>query len=216
MFLRRVITPCARGRCLAVQSVLVKSTRLLARCDANLINFVDDHLQSISPKPIPVLPGWSEVVMDGGIGTLSRKHNDELITVRFNVNGSMPNHQEQMIISDQGKDIFCRPDYEVLFEHGNGRIYLNCIFGPGDEVPESIKDRFTDVYEIIAATIIVGKKDMPYVIEMNDPEFYDQIANFMEDRAVGNQFATDLASVATLINANLLFQSLQSLRNFLN
>lgn len=57
---------------------------------------------------------------------------------------------------------------------------------------------------------------MPYVIEMNDPEFYDQIANFMEDRAVGNQFATDLASVATLINANLLFQSLQSLRNFLN
>lgn len=91
--------------------------------------------------------------MDGGIGTLSRKHNDELITVRFNVNGSMPNHQEQMIISDQGKDIFCRPDYEVLFEHGNGRIYLNCIFGPGDEVPESIKDRFTDVYEIIAATV---------------------------------------------------------------
>ena len=50
---------------------------------------------------------------------------------------------------------------------------------------------------------------------MNDSDFYEQIANMMEDRKCGNQFARDLSVSATVICNNLYIEHLQNLRSFL-
>ena len=48
---------------------------------------------------------------------------------------------------------FSRPDFEVILEDEEIKIWLNCIYGPGEEMPEEYRAVFENEFYIVSVTV---------------------------------------------------------------
>jgi len=48
--------------------------------------------------------GWSKPKSEGAIGIINREKDGEKVTVRFNLNGSMPTLEEQDLMEEKGEE----------------------------------------------------------------------------------------------------------------
>ena len=109
--------------------------------------------------------------MDGSIGTIKTMATNasEKISVRFNVTGCTPTYAQRASLSKFGKPSFwyyfvymiylnltkkfSRPDFEVILEDEEIKIWLNCIYGPGEEMPEEYRAVFENEFYIVSVTV---------------------------------------------------------------
>merc|ERR1739848_363766 len=216
MLSRRILVPITRCLKINPRPIYTIPTRAASKSDSELLNYLDDQLEHEKARNVGNIEKWSNLTVEGAIGSMSRSHGTETVTVRFNLNGAMPTLDEQDKMEADGEEPLCLPDFEVIVEKpGQKKIWVNCVFDEGPE--EGANDDESDAFEIISLTIANDSTDFPYVMNMDamDPTFYDQIFNFLEERGVTEQFVDDLATSATDAENNLYRQALEDLRSFL-
>ena len=102
--LRRVLMPVARSLKLAPQMICAPSIRSMSKTDSELVNYLDDQLEQEKSRNIGNVDGWSKIEVDGAIGSMTKTHGAEAITVRFNLNGAMPTLDEQDKMEEDGDE----------------------------------------------------------------------------------------------------------------
>ena len=105
MFARALFRPATR-QIVASQSSLVRpSVRALSRSDSEFLSWVEDQLEHEKARNVSDLSGgWSKPKADGAIGVINKEKDGEKVTVRFNLNGSMPTLEEQDLMEEKGEE----------------------------------------------------------------------------------------------------------------
>lgn len=104
MFARALLRPAVR-RIVASQSLVRPSIRTLSRTDSEFLSWVEEQLDHEKPRNVSdISGGWSKPKADGAIGTITKDKDGEKITVRFNLNGSMPTLEEQDVMEEKGEE----------------------------------------------------------------------------------------------------------------
>jgi complement component 1 Q subcomponent-binding protein len=206
-----------------------------------LVSFLDGEIraekdQSNVPKSGPGVPGF-EVKTVGSRITLVRKQNDETITVKLNVNGSVdtegPSEEELEAANAQGQapdasmigDMKSRPDFTIEIAKPNGRILaFNCRLYTAEELPPDQPE--ADKFEIEGFTILNAEdidedgdwSDNLYVGDAGivDGQMYDLLMNFLDSRGIGNEFVDHLIDYSTFYEHSKYINLLDDLKSFLS
>lgn len=219
MFSRISLRPIMRSLKLAPRQITTSSIRSLSKSDSELLNYLDDQLEQEKARNIGAISSWGPIKVEGAIGSMEKKHGEEKISVRFNLNGAMPSLEEQDQMEEAGEEPLCLPDFEVIIEKdGKKKIWINCIYDVEEpEEAPTADDEETDAFEIISLTIASDETDFPYVMNMDamDPAFYDQIFNFLEDRGITEKFVEEMSTTSTDVENNLYRETLEALKSFI-
>jgi hypothetical protein len=199
-----------------VRPVRLTTSTLMSKVDSEMVNYVNDQLGHETARTIPTIKGWSECVIEGALGSMSKQHGNETIKVRFSTNGIMPSLEDQDELEERGKEVLCYPAFEVVCERpGKKSIFVACqMENPALSNEDDSED--ADPYEII--NISVGSEDdeSPYILNMDvmEDEFYDGILGFLEERGITDEFIENLCHVATDIENNKYRDLLLGLKDF--
>ncbi|CBY16266.1 unnamed protein product [Oikopleura dioica] len=212
MLARALFRPALR-QIVASQSLVRPSVRALSRSDSEFLSWVEEQLEHEKARNVSDLSGgWSKPKSEGAIGIINREKDGEKVTVRFNLNGSMPTLEEQDLMEEKGEEPLCLPDFEIIVEKTGGKkIWLNCQYNMDDEAHDD-----DDAFDIISVMIGDDSAELPYVMNTDsmDASFYDQLMNFIEQRGIDEKFLEDLAVSATDLENNLYRQSLVDMKDF--
>ena len=213
---------------------------LHTKVDSDLVNFLDGEIkaereQTNVPKNGPGIPGF-EVKTNGSQIRLLRKLNDETITIRFNVNGTVdtegPSEEDLEAAQAQGHspdpsmlgDMKARPDFVVEVSKPNGRILaFTCRLYTDTELPADQPE--ADKFEIEGFTILNTEdldedgdwSDNHYVGDASivDGQMYDLLMNFLDSRGIGNEFIDHLVEYSTFYEHSKYINLLDDLKSFL-
>jgi hypothetical protein len=89
---------------LAPRQITTSSIRSLSKSDSELLNYLDDQLEQEKARNIGAISGWGPIKVEGAIGSMEKKHGEEKISVRFNLNGAMPSLEEQDQMEEAGEE----------------------------------------------------------------------------------------------------------------
>lgn len=214
---------------------------LHTKVDTDLVGFLENEIkaerdQSNVPKNGPGVPGF-EVKAVGSRITLVRKQNDETVTVKLNVNGSVdtegPSEEELEAAQSQGQapdpallgDMKSRPDFTVEVAKPNGRILaFNCRLYTTEELPPDQPE--ADKFEIEGFTILNAEdidedgdwSENIYVGDAGivDGQMYDLLMNFLDSRGIGNEFVDHMVEYSTFYEHSRYINLLDSLKSFIS
>jgi hypothetical protein len=105
----------------------------------DLKNFLNEEIklekESSKHKALPKITGF-EVKTEGPNVTLTKTHNGEQVTVKFNVNGSLNNmdqEQESAKPEETEAEMKARPVFTVDIKKGSQILSFSCDFLPAEE-----------------------------------------------------------------------------------
>lgn len=186
--------------------------------DEALVKFLDQELEEEKRKAerTPVIDGWT-TVCDGANVKLTKKFNDEKITVEFDINNSA---EEADVIQDEGNDapgeLICRPPFNVDITKASGKTLkflcqmtaLETVVGEGgdlfsiDEVSLR-KDGVTEEnYYGISQTVI-------------DVDMYDLLMEMLTERGIDDNFVQDISHYSTIYDQNMYVSLLEGIQKFI-
>jgi len=189
---------------------------------SDLTSFLSQEikLEKQTRKDLPKVTGFT-LSTDGPNVTLTKSHNDETITVKFNVNGSLDNNEtvpEEPIENDKaGKEpepsaMKSRPHFSVDIKRGNHVLSFGCSFLP----TEGEKDIAED-FQIDELAIHSGDwNENVYTSDCSvlDGQLYDILLNLLDERGVGEKFANELAEFSTAYEHHQYIGLLEKLQTF--
>ncbi|KAI1287586.1 Complement component 1 Q subcomponent-binding protein, mitochondrial [Halotydeus destructor] len=210
--------------------------------DKELSDFLSDEIKAEKqmtklPQHGPGVPGF-DVKTNGSNITLSRKINDETVTVKFNVNGTVdtegPDDETQEAALEKGGqpetgEMVAKPDFtvEVRKPSGKALVFACRLFGNDeDEVPENLKgeEEKGDQFEIESFGIL-NKDDIDEFGEWDDNvylgdgriidgQLYDLLMNYLDERGIGVEFAQHLMQFSTHYEHGQYVNLLENVKHF--
>jgi len=187
-----------------------------------------------TPKHGPGVPGF-DVSANGSNITLTKKLNDEVITIRVNVNGVIDDIEgpESEFDANPNKpdqppptDLKARPDFAVEIKKPSGRsLVFNCrLYGDEAHLDPEVQDEKGDKFEIEHFSIL-NKEDVDetgewdenvYLGEGNiiDGQLYDLLMNYLDERGIGIEFAEHLVDFTTHYEHTQYLNLLENLKSF--
>jgi complement component 1 Q subcomponent-binding protein, mitochondrial len=177
-------------------------------------------LEKESRKNLPNVTGFT-LNTDGPNVTLTKSHNDETITVKFNVNGSLDNNEtvsDETVENEKGgkepevSAMKSRPHFSVDIKRGSHVLSFGCSFLP----TEGEKDISED-FQIDELAIHGGEwNENVYTADCSvlDGQLYDILLNLLDERGVGEKFANELTEFSTAYEHHQYIGLLEKLENF--
>ncbi|RMZ99490.1 complement component 1 Q subcomponent-binding mitochondrial [Brachionus plicatilis] len=154
---------------------------------------------------------------DGPNVTLSKKHNDEEITIKFNVNGSLDNAEagvdQPVENKNQGTELKSRPTFSIEVKRGDQTLAFGCSFLPAEEADKEAAEDF----QIDEFAIHNGEwNENVYTADCSvlDENLYDLLLNLLDERGVGEKFANELALFSTTYEHQQYINLLEKLQKF--
>jgi complement component 1 Q subcomponent-binding protein len=208
--------------------------------DRDLVTFLDGEIQAEReqarvPKNGPGVPGF-QITSKGSSLTLVRKLNNETITVRMNVNGSVDTEgptDEEMELQQANQqpdamplgDMRAKPDFVVEISKSDGQILaFNCRPYADSELPADQPD--ADKFEIEGFTLLRAEDvdeygdwdENLYVGDAGivDGQMYDLLMNFLDSRGIGNEFVDNLIDYATYYEHTRFIELLSGIKSFVS
>ncbi|RWS01721.1 complement component 1 Q subcomponent-binding protein-like protein [Dinothrombium tinctorium] len=197
---------------------------------------LEQNMSKKTPQTDSRVPGF-EVHEDGSNLTLTRKLNDETITVKLNINASVDPEESEMPEDYNPQteeaphlgELKSKPDFNVEIRKPNGRtLVLSCSFyrGPPEENEnEGETGTPEDLFQIENFYILnqddVIKENQPrdnvYVGdgEIIDGEMYELLMNYLDERGVTNEFAEHLIEYCTHYEHKQYINLLSNLKSFI-
>lgn len=210
--------------------------------DKELSQFLNEEIQaekqmSKLPKHGPGVPGF-DVSANGANITLTKKLNEETITVKFNVNGTVdtegPSEEEFGTAATSGQpeqppagDMKARPDFVIEIRKPTGRaLVFNCrLYGEEDDtLAEAEDDTKGDKFEIESFGIL-SKEDVDEAGDWDenvyigdggiiDGQLYDLLMNYLDERGIGVEFSQHLIDFSTHYEHTQYLRLLEGVKNF--
>jgi len=153
--------------------------------------------------------------------TMSKKFNDEKITVSFNVNHTVDAENVDENIQpgtqpEEAGEMKSRPNFDVDISKGNQTLSFTCSF-LRDVSPAEGQEEYNDIFVIDEITLYEGEcKDETYAVagEILDGYLYDLFMNMLEERGVTNEFVEKMSEYATTFEHSLYINMLSKLQKF--
>lgn len=209
--------------------------------DKELSQFLNEEIQAEKsmtkmPKHGPGVPGF-DISATGANIKLTRKLNDEVITVRFNVNGTVDTEgQDDEAFNEAAAkpdapapemEMKARPDFIVEIKKTTGRsLVFNCrLYGDEDDAMQDAEDDTKgDKFEIESFTVLEkGDVDEAGDWDENvymgdggiiDGQLYDLMMNYLDERGIGVEFAEHVIDYSTHYEHNQYVRLLEGVKNF--
>jgi len=206
------------------------STAARTKGDQELCNFlneeIDAEMKQRKTPNAPRIPGF-EVKIDESEVSLTRKFNDETITVELNVNHSVdseeenPQFQQAQPNAAEVGEMLSKPNFDVIIERQGKKLFFNCTFNVNDEgQPPQGQEGFDDTFSIVEFAMYEGSemKDQVYSVsgDIMDGCLYDLLMNLLEERGVTNEFADQLVEFTTHHEHALYINLLEKLKKFVS
>nr|CAG4637963.1 EOG090X0APE [Chydorus sphaericus] len=195
------------------------------RGDKELIEFLSEEIAaekkgSSKTKLLSNLDGF-DVKFNGSEIVLTKKFNEEIVTITCNVNHSVDgeiNEEELNVKANEppSTDMKSRPQFEVKLTKGTQTTRFACAFvQDGGDLPED--EGPNDVFTIDELAIYEGEhNEQTYAVagDILDGYMYDLLMNLLEERGVSNDFASKMSELATKREHDLFVNLLEKLQSF--
>lgn len=162
-------------------------------------------------QPLPKFAGWT-VSHDGSDVTLTKKYNNEEITVKANICYSVDAANPE---ADNGQMV-CKPDFAIEIKKGNAILGLNCSFLQEDNEEEA-EERLEDDFQINEISLYEGEfQKSNYAIsgDVIDGNLYDLLMNVLEERGIDQAFGKNLIQYSTVYEHGQYVSLLENLKKF--
>jgi len=165
-------------------------------------------------QPLPKLPGFT-ISHDGSDVTLTKKYNNEEITIKANICYSVDAANPD---AENGQMV-CKPDFAIEIKKGNAILGLNCSYiQEEDNMDEEQRpEKFEDDFQINEISLYEGEfQKSTYAIsgDVIDGNLYDLLMNVLEDRGIDQEFAKNLVEYATVYEHGQYVNLLENLKKF--
>ncbi|XP_003746782.1 complement component 1 Q subcomponent-binding protein, mitochondrial [Galendromus occidentalis] len=189
--------------------------------DEELSNFLSEEIQAEKKsrkQSIPPKIDGFEIKTENANVTLTRKFNDETITIDFNVNHTVETDDTDDTPEKEPSEaspMMSKPNFDVLIEKGGQKLMLSCTFGVE---PQGDQDDYDDLFQIVEFSMYTGEEldDSDYSVsgDIMDAQLYDLLMNLLEERGVTNEFAEQLIDFSTSYEHGQYIGLLEKLKGF--
>jgi len=207
--------------------------------DTNLSEFLKTEIEQekqIGKKQLgaqtPSVEGF-QIKTDEAEVTLTKSHNNEKITVKFNVNQSVseegynPDFDPEKKPSEEldAPQVWAKPPFQVEIEKNGQRLMFECEYPEaydddhhmeGQEAPD---DEVIDQFHIEMVYFSNGEVTEKFYGAMGsilDGNLYAHLMDFLDERGVNNKFADDLIKFASYYEHARYVDLLQNIRGFVS
>lgn len=192
--------------------------------DKELLDFLNEEIEAEKKlqKPLPgasSLQGFT-IEPKGAQLKLSKKHNNETITVLLNVNHSV-NTDEPDIDPKMDKpevEMKAKPTFDVEISKGDKKFCFTCSYFTAESQPET-EEMYDDVFSIDEVSIYSGEfGDTTYAAggDILDSYLYDLFMNMLEERGLSNDFVSHISDYSTAYEHKLYIGMLEDVRSFVS
>jgi len=202
------------------------STAARTQGDQELCNFLNDEIaaerKQRKTQALPNIPGFDVKIEEAEI-YLTKKFNDETISVEVDVNHSVdseenPAFQQGEAGASELGEMLSKPNFDVIIEKQGKKLFFNCTFNmPEEGQPQDQED---DTFSIVEFSMYEGAemKDHVYSVsgDIMDGCLYDLLMNMLEERGVTNEFADQLVEFCTSHEHSLYIGLLEKLKKFVS
>lgn len=168
-----------------------------------------------------------DVKTDGPNVTLTKAFQNETITVKFNINGSIDSNEDAQIDEaieslksekEEETQMKARPTFTVDIKRPDHDQVLSfgCSFLPNEEAGDKDVAAVED-FQIDELSIHKGEWDENvYTADCSvlDGQLYDILLNLLDERGVGEVFANELVEFATTYEHSQYISLLKNLKDF--
>lgn len=204
-----------------------------AKTDVDLHKFLVEEIKSEKeitqmPKNGKNIPGF-QIKENGADVVLTRKFNNELITIKFNVNQSVDDGAQEFSENAQERpeeiaaSMKSKPDFVVEIRKSKDlAMVFNCGFL--EDAEEAEQTEKTDLFEIQnfyllenGLTVDSELNDSIYMGDgaLIDGHFYDLLMDYLDERAIGFEFAENLVEYATYYEHEQYISLLDKIKGFI-
>jgi complement component 1 Q subcomponent-binding protein len=194
--------------------------------DKELVQFlteeIDNEKKSQASPKLPKIEGF-DIKTDSSSITLTKKIDNEVVTVNLNVNHTVDaevsdSEIDPNVDKPEAPEMKSKPNFSVEISKGGKILAFNCSFQQEYE-PEvqSDPDAFNDLFSIDELAVYEGERtDLTYAVagEIMDGYLYDLLMNLLEERGISNQFAEKLMEFSTSYEHKLYIGLLERLKSF--
>lgn len=211
-------SPVLRGVSCTYSQAITKGDKELAEF---LLEEIEAEKKARKAAQPPTLEGF-DVHADGAEVTLTRKFNEETVTVHLNVNHSVDAEDAEDFnatsdkVSEAG-EMRSKPNFNVEIEQNGKKLYFSCTFAEGGTPEDQSQDSYNDVFSITEFSIYEGDwKESVYTVsgDIMDGYLYDLLMNMLEERGISNEFADQLVNYCTSYEHGLYIELLEKLKAY--
>ncbi|CAK8680422.1 unnamed protein product [Clavelina lepadiformis] len=179
-----------------------------------LMDEIKGEKERMTGVPTPS-SSWS-LKCNGPDCKMTKKLQGDTIEVSFNVNGSVPPAREDAV---EDEPIIAQPDFMVDIKKpsSSDTLSFECYFP--DEEPGEAEGDHPNVFSIRSIVLNKGEvTDATYIIDTEniDPNVYDHLLTYLEERGINNDFADELVDIASGVENHEYIKSLEKLQNFVS
>jgi len=188
---------------------------------AFLVEEIENETRAQPSQELPKLEGF-ECKMDGAEVTLTKKLDNETITIKSNVNNSVdaedavldPNDPKQQ----EETEMKAKPEFTVEIKKGNKILSFLCTYSQSmPDEGSAATEEFNDSFQISEISLYEGEfEDSTYTVsgEIMDGYLYDLLMNYLEERGVSNEFADKMIAFFTAYEHKLYVSLLRGMKLF--
>jgi len=223
--------PTALSRCLIekkpVPMIRSFSTAARTKGDEELSSFLAEEIEAEKKQAktsLPKIAGF-DTRTEGCEVYLTKKFNDETISIELNVNHSV-DAEDNADMQQAGQNVaeigemLSKPNFDVIIEKGGKKLFFNCSFNMAgqEEGGAAAEDGLDESFSIVEFAMYEGEemKENVYSVsgDIMDGVLYDLLMNMLEERGVCNEFAAQLVEFSTTYEHSQYIGLLEKLKNF--
>lgn len=206
--------------------------------DKELEEFLKEEIQmekkqqKTSTGKLPKIKGFEVTKTDGPNVTLSKKFENEIVMVKFNVNDSiddsmldMPDTEQPEADQPQDTKMMSKPAFVVeVNKGGSKKLAMHCVFPASDEYPppaaeHEAGDPYEDLIEIQDVALLNNSEEWTEDVyslsaSVMDGNLYDMLLKLLEERGIDGDFVDQLTEFSTSYEHNNYVDTLEQLREF--
>lgn len=188
-----------------------------------LLEEIEAEKKARKTQQLPAVEGF-EVALDGAEVTLTKKFNNETVTVHLNVNHSVDAEDGDDISTTPDKapeagEMRSKPNFNVEIEQNGKKLYFSCTFNDGGDPETQSQDTYNDNFSVTEFAIYEGDwSDAVYTVsgDIMDGYLYDLLMNMLEERGISSEFGDNLVTFCTSYEHSLYIGLLEKLKDYVS
>ncbi|KAG8200192.1 hypothetical protein JTE90_024975 [Oedothorax gibbosus] len=152
---------------------------------------------------------------------LQKQLNDEMITIKANVNNSVDAEEtvdDPNETKEQETEMRAKPEFTIEITKAKKILSFHCTYNHSmpDEEPET--EPYNDSFQISEVSLHEGEfEDSTYVVsgDIMDGYLYDLLMNYLEERGISNDFADKMIVFFTSYEHQLYINLLKGMKSFI-
>ncbi|XP_028177747.1 complement component 1 Q subcomponent-binding protein, mitochondrial isoform X2 [Ostrinia nubilalis] len=190
--------------------------------ERELVEFLTEEIvaerKAQKTKALPAEVEGFAVKGDGAEVVLTKKLQDELVRITFNVNHTVDSDDfegDAQPEKQEFAEMRSKPQFEVDLVRGDTTLGFTCSFL--QEPPPTAGDEYNDIFGIDEVTIYKGEwNDKVYAVagDVLDGYLYDLLMNLLEEKGVSNEFVQKLSDFSTAYEHAAYINLLETISKF--